>query len=243
MADIVYLYPKSSCPIENCLGSYPAPKGPRTNLSTNGCDASPYFDCYNRLELKREIQPQEKQGMYELNPQAYTNKIAEGFDKVGCPIQGCPTPSYISMDPRQFDSPRADYITLDRPPIDGDVRLKNVYDKQYDDYGIGFTPYEQIRDGQIVYYVDRSIEDAFYKPVWSEPAQESAQLFVDPMTSFKPEYNRRALVNVDNPTTTTPKSYPYCLSFIQDRVSHSEDLMALQQRKNNQSKWSARWSN
>lgn len=242
MADTVYLYPKSSCNIENCRQKYPVPQGPHCSLGIQGCTPSDYFDCYNRVELKREIQPQNKQGWRELNPQAYTNKIAEGFNPIGCKIGGCPQPSFISMDPRQYDQARAEYLPLDRPPIDGNVRLKNVYDPSIDDYGIGFTPYEQIRDGQIIYYIDKSIEDAFYKPVFSEPALETAQMFVDPMTSFKPEYNRQAMVNTENPTTTTAMYYPYCLSSIQDSQSHREDLMALQQRKNNQSKWSARWA-
>ena len=242
--DTVYLYPKSSCPLENCQKSYPIPAGPKTNLGVANCVSSPYFDCYNRVELKTELQPQDKQGWYELNPQAYTDKVAENFDRVACCVsQACPRPTYISMDPRQYDSARAEYLPLDRPPMDGNVRLKNVYDQNLDDYGIGFTPYNQIRDGQIVYYVDKSIEDAFYKPVWSEPAEETSEMFIDPMTSYKPEYNRTAVINTENPTTTTPTFYPYCLSSIQDSQSHREDLMALQQRKNNQSKWTARWAN
>lgn len=246
MADIIYLYPKSSCPIENCQKSYPIPQGPKSNISVPGCEPSSYFDCYNRVELKKEIQPRDKQGWYELNPQAYTNKMSAGFDRVdcanNCPISGCVQPPYISMDPRLYDAAWAEYLPLDRPPIDGNVNLKDVYKKETDDYGIGFTPYEQIRDGQFIYYIDKSIEDAFYKPVYSEPAEETAELFVDPMTSYKPEYNRRALVNTENPTTTTAEYYPLCLSSIQDSNSHIEDLTALQQRKNNQSKWSARWA-
>jgi hypothetical protein len=248
MADIVYLYPKSSCPCDTCLPSYPIPKdGPKSNLSVRGCQPSAYFDCYDRVELKSEIQPRDREGIYDLNPQAYTNKLAEGFDAVkcpnGCPIApGCPQPVYLSRDPRQFDSPRADYIALDTIPIDGNVRLRNIYNLP-DRYGIGFTPYEKIEDGQIVYYIDKSTEDAFFKPVFSEPAQESSVLFRDPMGAMKPEYNRNAIINTANPTVTTAKNYPYCLSFIQDSQSQREDIMALQQRKNNQQKWSARWAN
>jgi hypothetical protein len=212
-----------------------------------GCQPSAYFDCYDRVELKSEIQPRDREGIYDLNPQAYTNKLAEGFDAVkcpnGCPIApGCPQPVYLSRDPRQFDSPRADYIALDTIPIDGNVRLRNIYNLP-DRYGIGFTPYEKIEDGQIVYYIDKSTEDDFFKPVFSEPAQESSVLFRDPMGAMKPEYNRNAIINTANPTVTTAKNYPYCLSFIQDSQSQREDIMALQQRKNNQQKWSARWAN
>jgi hypothetical protein len=63
------------------------------------------------------------------------------------------------------------------------------------------------------------------------------------MGAMKPEYNRNPIVNTYNPTVTTAKSYPYCLSYIQDSQSFREDIMALQQRKNNQEKWTARWGN
>jgi hypothetical protein len=60
---------------------------------------------------------------------------------------------------------------------------------------------------------------------------------------MKPEMNRTPIVNTENPTVSTPESYPYCLSSIQDSQSFREDLIALQQRRHNQEKWSARWSN
>jgi len=244
--DVIYLYPKSSCPCENCLSSYPIPNnGPKSNLSVRGCEIYPYFDCYNRVEMKKEIQPDDSNGIYDLNPQAYTNKLAEGFDAIKCPnntpiAPSCSQQIYLSRDPRQFNSIRADYMPLDSIPINGNVRLKNVYSVP-DSYGIGFTPYDKIGDGQIVYYIDKSIQNAFYKPVFSEPAEESSVLFRDPMGAMKPEYNRTPLINTNNPTVTNVKNYPYCLSFIQDTQSFREDIMALQQRKNNQEKWSARW--
>lgn len=250
MADVVYLYPKSSCPTDTCLPSYPIPKtGVKSNLSVRGCDYSPYFECYDGVQLRKEIQPKSDEiKITQLNPQAYTDKLAEGFDAVkcpnGCPVApSCPDVVYLSQDPRQFSSPRADYLPLDTIPIDSDVRLKNVYNDNLDCYGAGFNPYHAIRDGQIVYYTDSSINDAFYKPVYSEPAEETSNLYKDPMGAMKPTYNRRALINAHNPTVTTAKSYPYCLSYLQDTQSYREDLIALQQRKNNQQKWSARWAN
>lgn len=247
MADIVYLYPKSSCPCETCLPQYPIPKdGVKSNLSVRGCEYSPYFECSDRVEIKKDIQPTDQTGITDINPQAYTNKLSEGFDAMkcpnGCPIAStCPPVVYLSRDTRQFNAIRADYMALDTIPIDGNVRLRNVY-KLPDNYGLGFKPYDQIDDGQIVYYNDKSIQDAFYKPVFSEEAEQSSVLYKDPMGAMKPEYNRKALINTANPTVTTAKKYPYCLSYVQDTQSHREDIMALQQRKNNQQKWSARWA-
>lgn len=243
MTDTVYLYPKTSCYLGECKKSYPVSQGPRTNLSVRGCQVSPYFDCYYSALLKTEVQPQDTQGWYDLNPQAYSDKMAQDFNRVACKVAPtCPQPSFISMDPRLFDSPRADYLALDRPPTTGDVRLADVYDPKYENYGRGSMPYEDIRDGDITYYVDKSIQSPFYKPVFSEPAEERLSLFQDPMGAMKPNADRIPLVNVDNPVTTTATSYPYCLSFIQDSQSHREDLMSYQQRKHNQEKWTVRWT-
>lgn len=244
MTDIVYLYPQSSCTTAYCQPSYDIPKGPETNLSVQNGIVSPYFQCYNRVELGSGIQPREREGWTELNPEVYLDKLAQGFDRVGCGSEDKNSPPvYLSRDPRQFDAPRAMYLPIDRPPMSGDVKLSQIYDKKYDGYGVGFTPYNMIRDGQIVYYIDKSIQDPFYKPVYSEPAKQTSILFKDPMGAMKPEMNRTPIVNTENPTVTTPENYPYCLSSIQDSQSFREDLIALQQRRHNQEKWSARWSN
>lgn len=240
MTDKIDLYPKSSC--LQCLPEYKANTvQPKSNLSYRGCSTPAYFDCYSKVLLSEQIQPNSsKNSIDEINSEVYLNKLAQGYEKVPCKIEGYQT--WISPDPRLYDTTRNVYLYLDRPPSTGDVRLKNIYDKKYTNYGTTIKPYDKIDDGQIVYYIDRSIEDAFYSPVWSEPAINQAELFKDPMGAMKPEYNRVPLINKDNPTITTANNYPYCLSFLQDSQSYREDLIALQQRKNNQSKWSARWS-
>jgi hypothetical protein len=246
MTDRINLYPKTSCPCEESSREYKIPTdGPKSNISIRGYKPSPYFNYYDRVELKREQQPQAKEGRYQLNPQSITNKLAPDFGMIPCQTAStCPNPSWISWDPRLFSSTRANWIPLDGPPTHGRVRLKNLYKDGYTyDSAIGFQSYDQIGDGNITYYIDTSIEDAFFHPVFSEPATEQAELFVDPMGGIKPEYNRRPLINTENPAVTTPESYPYCLSSIQDSQSFREDLMALQTRKSNQSKWSARWAN
>jgi len=246
MTDTINIYPKTSCPCETMDKSYEIPKdGPKSNLSIRGDRLSGYFDYYDRVELNKEIQPSDKVGLYELNPQSYTNKIVPGFGMVPCQTdKTCPNPSWMSWDPRLFSVTRANYLPLDRPPTYGTVKMKNIYNDGYTyENALGYQSYNDIGDGNVTYYIDKSIEDAFYKPVFSEPAEEYSELFVDPMGGIKPEYNRRALINTENPAITTAKSYPYCLSFIQDSQSQREDLMALQTRKMNQSKWSARWAN
>jgi len=249
--DKIYLYPQTSCSLGYCKKEYPIPQPPfiKTNLAVENCEQSPYFDCYYRAELKQEQEPRQTpdgkdvSGYTKLNPQTYLNKLATDFNELPCATsKGCSNPNYISMDPRLFSAPRAEYLPLDTVPINGKVKLRDIYSDKYDGYGSGFTPYDKIRDGQIMYYIDDSIAGAFYKPVYSEPATETLSLYKDPMGAMKTVADRTPLINTANPTTTTPVSYPYCLSYIQDTQSFREDLIALQQRKHNQEKWTVRWT-
>lgn len=257
MTDTVLLYPKMSC--TDCLPAYPYPQndtskyGTKYNLGVKECGYSPYFECYDRVELRQQILPNNNDKRYELNPQAYTDKLARGFDKIPedcrgpdiclpayqtsdplCSLQGCSKPTYISMDPRLYSSTRMEYLPLDRPPMSGNVKLRDVYQKKLDCYGPSFEPYETINDGQIVYYIDDSTKEIFYKPVYSEPAKVTTNLYKNPMGSIQPEYVRTPLINAENPTTTRPTGfpggsdggYPYCLSYIQDTQTFREDLMS-----------------
>jgi hypothetical protein len=242
MAEIIYLYPKTSCPCEETPKTCTKPSGPKTNMSVRGCDLPKCADFYDRIGLGSSIQPSNKSGWYELNPQVYTDKYATGFGKVPCKQpKGCDDPTYTSLDPRLISAAHNGQVTvLDRPPIDGDVLLKNVYNSNLDNYGTGFMPYDQIRDGQIVYYVDRSIEDAYFKPVFASKANEISNIYIDPMGGVKPEYTR--IQEQENPSTNCRTPYSDNLSFIQDTQSHREDLMSYQMRKRNQQRWETRWS-
>src|SRR3990167_6607656 len=113
--DKVWLYPMSSCSIENCKKEYDIPKGSETNMSVNGCELSPYFDCYYKALLEEKLVPCDDSGRTDINPQSITNKLATGFGKVPCNISGCSKDNYLSLDPRLFDVPRAEYLRLDQP--------------------------------------------------------------------------------------------------------------------------------
>lgn len=240
MTDKIYLYPKTSCPCEAVSDKYTMPQGTETNLSVNSCKVPRFFRHFNALEFSSKVEPVNKEGISLINPQAYSSKLAPNYNKVQCSFSS--EPSFVNADPRLFDTMRADYITLDRPPVDGDVRLKDMYKKQNTSYKTGVDlPYNKIEDGNVMYYTDESREDAFYRPLFSETAKAENILFKDPMGAMKPNYNRIAMVNTENPATV-PKTYPYGLSFIQDTQSHREDLLSLQMRKMNQERWMPRWS-
>lgn len=241
MTDAINLYPLSSCVCENPKQSYPLPSGFKSNLSFRGCATPSYFSVYNTALVQEDIEPSEKKGYNYLNKQVYSTKEEGGYTKIPCQINSTCKDTYISPDPRLYSSTRNDYIYLDTPPINSDVKLRNIYRDEYNGYGQGPMPYETIRDGQIMYYIDKSIEDVFYKPVYSDPAIHEMILTQDPMGAIYPNHNRIPLMNTQNPTITTCNSYPYKLSFIQDSSFFRNDITALQQRKRNESKYSARW--
>jgi hypothetical protein len=132
--------------------------------------------------------------------------------------------SIISMNPKTMDAPRGIRMRLDRPSTTGSVPLCNIYDAPHID---NYTPYN-VNNGQISYYIDNSIKDAYYPPVYNIPFTTGRYLYTDPMTSEKPHYvliqeNR----DIDN----------FCpLSSINDSAFHRENLIAAQQAKFNQTR-------
>lgn len=242
----IYFYPKTSCPCENCE-SKNKPIGFRSNLGIPGCEnpATIGMDCHNRLMLGQQIQPFHQKGWTELNRQVLTNKLDPSFGKLpkGCNSPaGCEAPSYVSADPRLFSSTRADYTVLDRPPINGNVPLNDIYNPKWNHYSRTFEPYETIGDGQIEYYVDTSIQNAYFDPNFTTKAHEVGVLYRDPMGSIKPEYSRLPIFNTENPVTRCKGEYMYCLSWMDDSTAQREDILSYQMRKRNQERWETRWS-
>ena len=132
--------------------------------------------------------------------------------------------SVISMNPKTFDAPRAIRMRLDRPSTTGSVPLCNIYNAPHLD---NYTPYN-VNNGQITYYIDNSIKDAFYRPVYSMPFQTASYQYVDPMTSEKPHYvfiQQNKDIDCFSP-----------LSSINDSSFHRENLIAAQQAKYNQTR-------
>jgi hypothetical protein len=244
MNDIVNLYPTSCCTNYDCKKEYIPDKGFKSNLSINGYNSSQYFDCYNKVELQKKDQLFKNEGISSLNPQFYTQKISQGFKILPCKqASSCSETTFISQDPRQYSAPLAQYLPLDIPPISGKVKLRDIYNSNLDNYKTGYKTYEDMNDGQIEYYIDKSIADPLFQPVYTEPAVQVKNLYQDPMGAIKLECNREPILNTKNPTIFQRENYPTCLSFLQDTQSFREDLISLQQRKNNQEKWTARWEN
>jgi hypothetical protein len=114
-------------------------------------------------------------------------------------------------------------------------------------YGQGYKTYSDITAGQVLYYTDKSREDAYYRPLFSQPVETSTVVYRDPMGAMKPEYPR--IVPYENPMTSSPATNgcnfgenEYCLSFIKDTQQHREDILASQMAKRNQQRWMPRWA-
>jgi hypothetical protein len=222
--------------------SFPLETGIKSNLSIRGCEKSPFYNSYNYAVLGSIQGPLEENfgglkykqdltcpAISMINPGVLNSK-RDKFFKPTDDGKG-----YTTNDPRQFDAARAIRIVTDEVPINGKVFLKNIYtNNDTRSYNYHNNAYENINDGQISYYVDRSIQGPFFKPVYSQTGEETAVIFQDPMGAMKPEYNRK--LNYQN------LYQPNCgFRAIQDSQFFREDLMSLQQRKHNQEKWSARW--
>lgn len=121
-----------------------------------------------------------------------------------------------TADPRAFDAARAIPFCAPSCLVPG-VTEETVYrDPLLCQYRAGYTSYGTPA-GEIGYYVDESIQGAFYRPVFDLPARAAYASYVDPMGSWKPYYVREACA----------RDYS-CLSSINDSSFFREDLMAAQ---------------
>lgn len=150
--------------------------------------------------------------------------------------------TYVANDPRLVDVARGGYyMHLDVPPITGEVKLKDIYsDPVLDNYGKPvYRDYEDIKAGQVLYYVDPATGPPLIEPIFTNPAQTTGWLMQDPMGALKPYYCRKPLVYTNVYDTDHYK--PGELTWIRDSQESREDIMALQMDLMNRQKYSARW--
>lgn len=129
-----------------------------------------------------------------------------------------------SYNPKLRDPVRNIWTKLDRPSTSGTLPLCRIYSSPLLD---NYTPHN-VNNGQITYYIDNSVKDAYYAPVYDLPRQTLRHAYTDPMTSEKPHYN---LVHRTRDVLTYSP-----LSSINDSTFHRENLIASQQAKFNQTR-------
>ena len=252
-------YPKSSCNCYNCeQKNYMIQnQGIPTNMSVYNCEIPEYLDCtLNQPIFRSDIEPADKIGYEYINPQVYTQKYADDFELLNCNsanareyvplpngwLQPCKGRQVITNDPRLNSASHGQWITLDQPPIDSSMKLYDIpFDKRLDNYGQNYNSYSDINAGQIVYYIDKSIEDPFFKPNFVTSSRIEGTLYKDPMGSISPEYYRTNVKN-DNPIGPKRNNYEGGLSWMEDSLNQREDIMSLQMSRQLRETWAPRYS-
>jgi hypothetical protein len=133
MTDLINNYPKSSCNCYKCtLNNYNFPKkGKPTNISVRDCEIPDYYDCYYTKQFKDQIEPRNMTGFIDLNPTCVQKNYDKSFEKVEYNNQflnGEKKVVYASTDPRLVSaSHNGQILALDRPAIDGSIKLADIY--------------------------------------------------------------------------------------------------------------------
>lgn len=207
-----------------------------TNMSIRNGNIPKEFDFVDKLQFRKRNEPRKQNAISILNPEALNNKYANDFYPIDSRSR------WGSRDPKLFSASHEQVLTFDRPPIDGTIPLEKIYtDTSLDGYGKNYRTYSDISAGHITYYIDKSIEDPFFEPLYTNKILSSGELYKDPMGGIKPQYERRVLIQND-PINMDRTSYNGCLSWIEDTQEHREDLLSKQMSKYNQQRWEPRWS-
>ena len=192
-------YPKSSCVCSGYDGkenSVLVMEGTPTNMSVTNCNFSDYFDYYpNRIISSKQEPVNDKKGNYILNPSVIGNDKYDPYfnsiDAKKCKGSSCPGTTYMNSDPRLYNAAAVTWLQLDKPPLVSTPKLDTLStDKSLNRYGKGYRSYSDINAGQIVYYIGKDIEDAFYKPLYTTPEMAIGTLYQDPMGAIKPQWDR-----------------------------------------------------
>lgn len=132
--------------------------------------------------------------------------------------------TYKYLNPKAKNYVTGQVMEFSRPSTTGSLSMYDIYrDPKLDNY-----VQHNVNNGQITYYIDNSIKDAFYSPIYQIPNETVKIDYKDPMDSVKPHY---ALIHKNEDI------FDYsCLSFINDTAFHRENLIASQQAKSNQSR-------
>jgi hypothetical protein len=150
---------------------------------------------------------------------------------------------WISPNPLTYDVQRAIQTVFDEPNYTGQVNVGNVchdeiYTPMYRKYGKGYRNYMDINAGQIQYYIDNTQSEVYENPNFTTPSVVRSRLFVDPMGTVKPQYDRFPLTPY-----SWNKPYDGCDSYTHDELVFRQDIMDKQMRKMNQENWVYRWGN
>ena len=134
-------------------------------------------------------------------------------------------------------------FALDRPALIGslpvgDVPHDQIYTKFVGNYGKDYRGYSDIKNGNILYWLDPTLSQVYFQPNFVTTAVVSHELRQDPMDVIRPEYPRK----VAKPYEWSACRNVDCDSKTYDTLEFRQDLMERQMRSRNESRYEPRWS-
>lgn len=219
-----------------------------TNLSINECtyDQNSYAPIFLNMSRGPCKPSYGSCGYRKLNPQLYTTTRANDFCPAVLSENPCRRPVGWTAEDARLKTPRTGNIplVLDTVPMDMSVGAKNVYSPCLNAWQTGFSHYDDIRKGQITYYNDSNISDAFHSPVFQNEAATIATVEPTPMNGIESRYHRIPLKCRNCLQTSLCRcSYLGGLSWIEDSNEQRENIIASQMGRELKRKWSSRWPN
>ncbi len=201
MANIIYNYPKSSCPDSICNKNF---------VKTPD---------YNTYRIKQYNQTYDFNTHITLN--SNVNNVKQLPDFVRKTLNNRTV--YTSVDPRLLHVISSTTLELDRPPNDTSVKLSDIYNTDLRNYGKNYKSYNDINAGQIVYYINNSEDDPYYQNISTKNVK---QTYDDPMESKYIEYSRVPIISRNPLTEDLNSSSGFGLTWIRDTIHNRENNMS-----------------
>jgi hypothetical protein len=227
MIDELYNFTKSSCDCYNCYAKrYTVPFNQMTDIT--GC-------LYSKDIFKIHNEPITKNGIVVLNQTC----VDKNYDYILKP-DPCSKPSCFNYDSRLLNAVTGTWLQLDKPPNITTQKIHTISsDRRLDNYGKGYKSYSDVNTGQIVYYIDKKQQDAFFEPLFSEKSTGVGVTYKDPMDNIRYQHYR-----ISNETKCNQfGNNGYCLSYIKDTQNHREDILSRQMRRTNETRYAPRYTN
>ena len=160
-----------------------------------------------------------------LNPQAYKTAI----DFTTC--NGVDTKT--TRDARLFDMPRTQRFGLDSAPADSSVYMDDVYNPELvpESYNRPYTGYSDITPGDIRYYIDPDVAPAFRGQIYNMDGITRVDMFTTPMDKVEPMFYLQPVQSTHNNISKD--------TFCRDQLAFRNDLISLQQRGHNKTRYEA----
>ena len=219
-------YPKNTCSIcKNLTCSY--------CLSNENNHGTNIKTCGNKSE---NIQFNNISGplLENKNNIKYINS-ENGMKTVNDFFKLSPNSPYYSFDPRIRSPATNQEMPLNTPPQSSKVWLQNIYNNSLTKYGQNYDSYKDVNTGQISYYTSRDLSNPLIHPLFSIESNINQTMFIDPMGSTTPQYNR------------TPKMLHNRnisdYQFMRDELEQREDIISKQMDGNRyRTDWAMRYN-